>query len=381
MAYFDNAATTFPKPEIVYQQMDVVYRHAAGSVGRGKYKGSSSVGALMEETRQGIKNLLQCSGKMVIFTPTATIAMNMILQGLLQSNLKHVYISPFEHNAVTRILHYYEKKEHIKVHILPVDKKSMLYDMEKIRQEFRTVKPDMVVMTHVSNVIGLVSPIKEIFAFAKEHGAYTVADMSQSAGLIETQVGEVFDFAVFAGHKTLYGPTGISGFVMKSEIKLFPILFGGTGYDSANQNMPDSLPQRFELGTMNTSGIAGLHAALGWLQGQGIANIWQKEQEHRKRLLGILQKYSFITLAGISEEAEYAGIVSCLLDGISSDSAGMIFNEQNISVRAGLQCAPLAHQFLGTYPAGTIRFSAGYFTSEADFEELIAALDYIEENM
>ena len=381
MAYFDNAATTFPKPEIVYQQMDVIYRRAAGSVGRGEYTGSISVGALLEETRQGIKNLLHCPGKIVIFTPTATIALNMILQGLLQSKLKHVYISPFEHNAVTRILHSYAKKEQIKVHILPVDKKSLLYDIEKIRQEFRNAKPDMVVMTHVSNVIGLVSPIKEIFALAKEYGAYTVADMSQSAGLIETQVGEVFDFAVFAGHKTLYGPTGISGFVMKPEIKLEPILFGGTGYDSANQDMPENLPQRFELGTMNTSGIAGLHAALGWLKGQGIANIWQKEQEHRKRLLEILQNYSFITLAGISKAAEYAGIVSCLLDGISSDSAGMIFNEQNISVRAGLQCAPLAHQFLGTYPAGAIRFSTGYFTSEADLEELIAALDYIEESM
>lgn len=381
MAYFDNAATTFPKPEIVYQQMDAIYRNAAGSVGRGEYTGSISVGALLEETRQGIRNLLHCPGKMVVFTPTATIALNIIVQGLLQSNLKHVYISPFEHNAVTRILHHYAKKEQIKVHILPVDKKSLLYDMEKIRQEFRIDKPDMVVMTHVSNVIGLVSPIKEIFAFAKEYGAYTVADMSQSAGLIETQVGEVFDFAVFAGHKTLYGPTGISGFVMQSGIKLAPILFGGTGYDSANQDMPDSLPQRFELGTMNTSGIAGLHAALGWLKGHGIANIWQKEQEHRKRLLEILQNYSFITLVGISAAAEYAGIVSCLLDGISSDSAGMIFNEQNISVRAGLQCAPLAHKLLGTYPAGTVRFSTGYFTSEADFEELIAALDYIGENI
>lgn len=381
MAYFDNAATAFPKPETVYKQMDAVYRNAAGSVGRGEYKGSISVGRLLEETRQGIRNLLQCPGKRVIFTPTATIALNIILQGLLQCKLQNVYISPFEHNAVTRILYHYIQQGQINMHILPVDKETMLYDFAKARQEFENAKPDMVVMTHVSNVTGLISPIKDIFALAKEYEAYTVADMSQSAGLIATQVGEVFDFAVFAGHKTLYGPTGISGFVMKPEIKLIPILFGGTGYDSANQDMPESLPQRFESGTMNTSGIAGLHAALGWLKGQGIANIWQKEQEHRKRLLEILQNYSFITLVGISKAAEYAGIVSCLLDGISSDSGGMIFNEQNISVRAGLQCAPLAHQFLGTYPAGTIRFSTGYFTSEADFEELVTAFDYIADNI
>ena len=247
--------------------------------------------------------------------------------------------------------------------------------------DFERIKPDLVVISHVSNVTGLIAPIKDIFALAKQYAAYTVADMSQSAGIVNLDVGELFDFAVFAGHKTLYGPTGISGFVMRPDIRLEPVLYGGTGYDSANQDMPDNLPQRFEMGTMNTSGLAGLHGALKWLKEKGIENIWQREQEHRKKLLEILQRYYFVKFIGISEEAEYAGIVSCLLDGISSDSAATIFNERNISVRTGLQCAPLAHKFLGTYPAGTIRFSVGYFTSERDFAELEAALDDIQDNI
>lgn len=381
MAYFDNAATTFPKPEEVYKQMDLLYRNIAGSVGRGEYQGAVSAANLLQDVRDMVLDVLHCPGKQVIFTPTATLALNMILQGLLRQELKSVYISPFEHNAVTRVLHHFEEKGQIKVHILPVDRVNFIFDFAKMKMDFERTKPDLVVISHVSNVTGLIAPIKDIFALAKQYNAYTVADMSQSAGLVNLQVGDIFDFAVFAGHKTLYGPTGISGFVMRPDIRLEPVLYGGTGYDSANQDMPDNLPQRFEMGTMNTSGLAGLHSALKWLKEQGTENIWQREQEHRKKLLEILQRYYFVKLIGISEEAEYAGIVSCLLDGISSDSAATIFNERNISVRTGLQCAPLAHKFLGTYPAGTIRFSVGYFTSERDFAELEAALDDIQDNI
>lgn len=381
MAYFDNAATTFPKPEEVYKQMDLLYRNIAGSVGRGEYKGAVSAANLLQDVRDMVLDVLHCPSKQVIFTSTATLALNMILQGLMRQEVKNVYISPFEHNAVTRVLHHFEQKWQIKVHILPVDRVNFIFDFAKMKMDFERTKPDLVVISHVSNVTGLIAPIKDIFALAKQYAAYTVADMSQSVGIVNLDVGELFDFAVFAGHKTLYGPTGISGFVMRPDIRLEPVLYGGTGYDSANQDMPDNLPQRFEMGTMNTSGLAGLHGALKWLKEQGIENIWQREQEHRKRLLEILQRYYFVKFIGISEEAEYAGIVSCLLDGISSDSAATIFNERNISVRTGLQCAPLAHKFLGTYPAGTIRFSVGYFTSERDFAELEAALDDIQDNI
>ena len=378
MAYFDNAATTFPKPEIVYDQMDKFYRESGANAGRGNYGLAVSAKQMIDETRMLIRDLLHCPSKEVIFTPTATIALNIILQGLVKTGVRRVFISPFEHNAVTRVLHAFEEEGKIQVTELFVHP-DLTYDMERIRYQFDENKPDLVVISHASNVIGLVSPVEEIFTLAKNYGAYTVADMSQTAGLIDCNVGlTVFDFAVFAGHKTLYGPTGISGFVMKPEIKLPPILFGGTGTESANQSMPDSLPEHFEMGTLNISGVAGLNAALHWNRETGIGNIAKQEAKNRESLLSLLSGYSYLRIIGNEPGREYVGIVSCVIDGISSDSAGVIFSQNKIAIRTGLQCAPLAHRFLNTFPAGTIRFSVSYFTADADFEELKDVLDYIE---
>ena len=378
MAYFDNAATTFPKPEIVYDFMNEFYRKSGANAGRGHYGMAESAGALIKDTRRRLQKLLHCESKQVIFTPTATIALNIVIQGMVQKGVRNIYISPFEHNAVTRTLHHFEKQGIISVRQLDVTE-VLTYDLQKIRYQFDDVKPDMLIVSHASNVIGLVAPVEELFKLGKAYGAYTLVDMSQTAGLVELNVGlNTIDFAVFAGHKTLYGPTGISGFVMKPDIEMPAVIFGGTGFESANQDMPQSLPERYEMGTGNIVGIAGLNAALQWLEEQGIAEIWAKEAEHRKRLLDILQRYDFLKIVGSSEEAQFVGIVSCIMEGISSDSAGSIFAERGIAVRTGLQCAPLAHRWLGTYPAGTIRFSVSYFTSEEDFAELEEALNEIE---
>ena len=381
MAYFDNAATTFPKPEAVYSFMDMFYRTNGASAGRGNYGASLSAGALIAETRYLLQELLHCQSKQVVFTPTATVALNIVLQGLIKIGVKEVYISPFEHNAVTRTLHSFSTTGQINVHKLIVGD-DMVYDLERIRYQFENVKPDLVVVSHASNVFGLIAPVEDIFSLSKQFDAYTVADMAQTAGLVDCNVGaSLFDFAIFAGHKTLYGPTGISGFVMKPEIKLPSVIYGGTGYESANQDMPDSLPERFEMGTVNISGIAGLHAALKWISEVSLPSLREKETQNRQRLLEILEDYWFIKVVGNYPQNSYVGIVSCVIDGISSDSAGQIFDKAGISVRTGLQCAPLAHEFMQTYPAGTIRFSVSYFTKEEDFQELVQALDYIEDNL
>lgn len=381
MAYFDNAATTFPKPECVYDFMNDFYRASGANAGRGHYDMAESAGALIKDTRKRLQMLLHCEAKQVVFTPTATLALNIIIQGMIQKGVKNIYITPFEHNAVTRTLHHFEKQSQITITQLAVDQ-SLKYDLERIHYQFDAVKPDMVIVSHASNVIGLIAPVEEIFKLAKEYAAYTLTDMSQTAGLVDLQVGlSTIDFAVFAGHKTLYGPTGISGFIMKPNIDMPTILFGGTGYESANQDMPLSLPERYEMGTTNILGIAGLNTALRWLKKQKLEELWNKEQAHRKRLLALLKKYDFIKIIGNSTQAEFVGIVSCIINGISSDSAAAIFDKLGIAVRTGLHCAPLAHQFLGTFPAGTIRFSVGYFTCEDDFIALEEALDYIEDNL
>ena len=314
----------------------------------------------------------------MIFTPTATIALNMIIQGVIASGAKSIFISPFEHNAVTRVLHHFEQLGQITVSELAVSQ-SLEYDLTRIRYQFDANRPDFVIVSHASNVIGLVAPVEDIFALAKEYGAITLVDLAQTAGLVDMDAGlETVDYAVFAGHKTLLGPTGISGFMMKPTAKLPPILFGGTGYDSANQNMPDSLPEKYEMGTLNIAGVAGLNAALNWIKGKTAKELYFKESQNRQTLLSILEKYEYLKVIGNVEGRKYVGIVSCLLEGISSDSAGMVFAERGIAVRTGLQCAPLAHRFLRTYPAGTIRFSVSALTSDLDFQELDSALRDIE---
>ena len=381
MAYFDNAATTYPKAETVYQSMDQFQRQTGGSFGRGNYEFSNSAKGMVDDTRKAIKQLLHCPAKQVVFEPSATISLNIIIQGIIQKGARNIYISPFEHNAVTRTLHHYKKRGQIKVEELTVDQK-LNYDIQRIRFQFETTPPDFVIVSHASNVIGLVAPVEEVFSLAKEFHAITLLDMAQTAGLVDLDIGkEIIDFAVFAGHKTLLGPTGISGFVMKPGIELEPVFFGGTGFDSANQDMPTSLPERFEFGTMNTVGIAGLNASVKWILQQGVDALAAAEAENRNKLLTLLREYDYVSIIGDIDGRDYVGIVSCVIDDISSDIAGQLFSERNIAVRTGLHCAPNAHKFLKTFPAGTIRFSVNSFTTDEDFAVLREALEDINDNL
>lgn len=381
MAYFDNAATTFPKPECVYDYMNQYYRSNGGSYGRGENDFSLSAKGLVEHTRQSIQKLFHCPAKQIVFQPSATLSLNVIIQGVIENGATNIYISPFEHNAVTRVLHHYESRGRIKVQTLAVSK-DFAFDIQRIKFQFDDLKPDFVIMSHASNVFGVIAPFEQVFAMSKKHGAITLLDMAQTAGLIDTDLSQdIVDFAVFAGHKTMYGPTGISGFVMNPSYKLTPVLFGGTGFDSANQDMPSALPERFEIGTLNSQAVAGLYASIQWIERTGITAIYDREKENRKRLVELLHSYDFIKVVGDSPKANYVGIVSCIIEGISSDTAGQLFAERKIAVRTGLHCAPLAHQFIGTFPAGTIRFSTGYFTSDNDFDELRQVLDELSDKL
>ena len=383
MAYFDNAATTYPKPKDVYEFMDNFYRNYGGSYARGSYNSENPIINIVSNTRAKMKEVLNARNKAVVFTATATIAINMIIQGLIKKNKvkKNIYISSFEHNAVTRILEYYKNKGDIEIDILEIEN-NYSYNLEKLRYQFDKKKPDILIISHASNVTGLIAPVEELAILAKEYSSFTVIDMSQTAGLLNINLNlEAIDFAVFAGHKTLYAPTGISGFFIKESIELETVLFGGTGYDSANLEMPNSIPERYEIGTLNLQAIAGLNASLKWIEQIGINNLYQKELENRNKLKKILKKYDFIKIIGDNEEANYVGIISFVIDNISSDSMAPIFSQKNIIVRTGLHCAPLAHKFLDTFPTGTIRLSTSYFTNKKDFEELIMLLDYIETNI
>lgn len=381
MAYFDNAATTFPKPDCVYSFMEKFYRTSGGNSGRGIYALANSSKNMIDETRNLLGQLLHCGSKQVIFTPTATVALNMIIQGTIAGGAKNIYISPFEHNAVTRTLNHFERCGKISVTELSVTS-DLGFDIEQIKNQFKQTRPDFVIVSHASNVIGLIAPVEEIFSLAKIYNATTLVDMAQTAGLVELNVGlETIDFAVFAGHKSLFAPTGIAGFVMNPSTRLEPVIFGGTGYDSANQEMPATLPEKFEPGTLNVVGIAGLNAALKWIQSQTVEKIFVAEENRRRQLIKLFADFDFLHVVGNVAGRNYVGIVSCLIEGISSDVAGNIFSERGIAVRAGLQCAPLAHKFLGTFPAGTVRFSVNCMTTDKDFSELNDALEEIKSEL
>ena len=379
-AYFDNAATTFPKPEEVYSFMDQFYRECGVNVGRGQHKLAAKASALVSDTRFNLLELFHCSNKKVVFTHTATEALNTILRGIQVEDGCTIYISPFEHNAVTRVLYQMQKNIHMEIEQLSVVRDTIQYDLNGIKKQFETKAPSVVIVSHASNVCGVVAPIQQICTIAKQYHALTVIDMCQTAGLVDTNLSSNdIDFAVFAGHKTLYGPFGIAGFICAETAEFSPLLFGGTGVDSANQELPGSIPERYEVASPNIQAISGLYAALQWIKKTGIAEIFGQEQANHHKLLELLQKYDNVQIVA-PDEPNGIGVVSCVFDGYSSDNIGNVLSEQNIAVRTGLHCAPYAHRFLGTFPAGTVRFSVSYFNTDDDFEQLASALDFIAEN-
>ena len=380
MHYFDNAATSFPKPDAVYDNMDSFYRTYGVNVGRGQFREASVASHMVDETRELILELFHASNLYsCIFTSSATEALNTILQGFPWKRGMNVYISPFEHNAVLRTLQYVQDMYSITVQTLLPDSKTLRYDLSSVRAAFASKKPNVVILTHASNAFGNILPIADIFTLAKEAGAVTICDMAQTAGLVDTNIVESrIDYAVFAGHKTLYGPFGVAGFVTNQKLILSPLIFGGTGVDSKNPYMPEEMPTKYEAGSPNIYAISGLNAALKWIKNTGINNIRQKEQETTRKLLDILQSHSNIHVIGSSAEDDRIGVVSCIFDGYSSDSIGQVLSEYDIAVRTGLHCAPKAHEFMKTAPDGTVRFSVGYFVSDEALSELCKVLEYIE---
>ena len=278
--YFDNAATTFPKPEEVYCFMDSFYRKCGVNVGRGQHKLASQAAAMVAETRRLLLDLNHCPNRMVIFTPSATEALNIILSGIILKDGLNIYISPFEHNAVTRVVNHLNQVFTLNVFELAFDKSAFTYDIEKIKYQFVECKPDVVIISHASNVCGVLAPIAEVCALSKSYGGENVIDMCQTMGLIDTNLNnENIDYAVFAAHKTLYGSLGLGGFICKKNAKPEPLLYGGTGIDSANPLLPGTLPERYEVGSPNVPAIAGLNAALKWITKQGIQEIYERSSQ------------------------------------------------------------------------------------------------------
>lgn len=379
VVYLDNAATTFPKPEEVYDYMIEMYKNHGINAGRGIGSSEYNIDSIIKDTRRMLKELVKANDSYeAVFAPSATIALNQILWGLNYSDIKNVYISPFEHNAVLRTLNAIGKEENINIKTLAFNKEKWEYDFDKIKYEFSNNKPDLIVVSHVSNVFGYISPVEKIGKLANDYESLYLVDAAQSMGVQDLNIINAnIDFLVFAGHKTLYAPFGIAGFILNKNINLKPHIYGGTGTESANMEMPSNVPTKYEAGSLNIMSIFGLYKSLKWLNETTIEKIKKKESYLTEKLVNIISKYDYIK--SYIPTNNHTSIVSFTINGYPVDTmAEAISREYNISLRHGLHCSPFAHKISNTFPEGTIRVSIGYFTSEKDLEKLDEALEELE---
>lgn len=374
MVYLDNAATTFPKPESVYIAMDQMNRTGAVNAGRGAYRLAQVASKLIYETKEQLRKLVHVdTTSAVVFSPSVTIAMNQIVNGLSLREKAVVYVSPYEHNAVARSVHELSKKKLLVVKELPIDD-NMEIDVEKMKYEFALDKPEAVFCTHISNVTGYILPIEVIFNESKKYGAINILDSAQSLGLVEVRADLIkVDVIAFAGHKTLYGPLGIGGFINVSNVPLDVYISGGTGSDSLNLEMPEGRETRYESASSNIVAISGLNAALKVLDQK---KIFAHEKELLDYTYDKLSKIDEIRICMPQKHEQYVGIISFIVAGFNSEDIGMILDEDfDIAVRTGYHCAPYIHKYLNDrLSLGTVRIGFGQFSTKEEVDKLVAAI-------
>lgn len=379
--YLDQAATSCPKAPGV---ADAVYRYLAGSavnVNRGTYGDAYSLEEEILDTREQLLKLFHFTsgrGKNVIFTSGVTASLNILLKGILHPG-DHVLVSSMEHNAVMRPL---VQLSHTGVTFdrIPCshDGTLLLHEAENLlRPETR-----LLVCLHASNVCGTVMPAKEIGDFCRKHSLIFILDTAQTAGVLPIDMEEFhIDALAFTGHKGLRGPQGTGGFLIRDELaaQTEPLISGGTGSISHTEEVPGFLPDRFEPGTPNIPGILGLHAALSYLEQTAPGAIFRREMELTDYFLKGIRKLdpeeNFICLAGKKSTDGRCAVVSVQIPGADmAQAAWELDSRYGIMTRVGLHCAPAAHKALGTYPAGTIRFSFGPENTEAEVDAALGAL-------
>lgn len=373
--YLDNASTSFPKAPGVAEAMYDYVKNCGCNISRGGYDEAYQAEELVLDTRQRLTHLFHgpyCRN--VVFTKNITESLNVLLKGLLHSG-DHVLVSAMEHNAVMRPLAQLAAKG-VTFDRVPCGADGSLYteELEKLlRPETRAV-----VMLHGSNVCGTLLPAAEVGAFCHARGLLFILDTAQTAGTFPIDMEAMhIDALAFTGHKGLLGPQGIGGFILRPELAkcMEPLLSGGTGSVSHLEEVPAFMPDRFEAGTLNLPGIMGLHAALVWLEQEGIHRIRSHELALTARFLEGLRDIPRLRAAGREDIQGRAAVVSVICEDIDpAFLADALGREYGVLTRVGLHCAPSAHKTLGTYPVGTVRFSFGPWNTEDHVDAALAAL-------
>lgn len=374
--YLDNAATSWPKPEVVYRAVDNYLRSNGASPGRGGHGRAREASSLVYTARERLAVLFGISDpSRVSFACNATDAINMAVFGTLRPG-DTVVTTAMEHNAVARPLGFLAKNG-VLVKIVPCDKAGRL-DMVEMERHIQD-GAKAVVMTHASNVTGTIMPVADVGRLTRLNGALFIVDAAQTAG---TEIIDVEDMSIdiltFSGHKGLLGPQGTGGLYVRAGVDIRPLRYGGTGSQSESDIQPDFMPDMLESGTVNTPGIAGLSAGVDFILETGLEKIRAKEAYLSTMLRKGLSDIAGLTLYGPENEAERTAVVSFTVSGMDSSMASYQLDHQyGIISRGGLHCAPWAHKTIGTLHTGVLRLSPGYFNTEEDIEQTLKAIKMI----
>lgn len=379
--YIDNAATSFPKPDCVYEAIDSWMRNG-GAAGRGTHKNAEAAGAMINECRRQLAALLGVpSASHVTFTLNCTDSLNTVLQGLLDHG-DCVVATRLDHNSVLRPLEALKSHLQLEVELVPFDPVTGVINAERFSEALTTQDIRLVVLNHASNVTGCVQPVAELTRIAHEHGALVLLDAAQTAGHWPVNMAELdVDFLAAAGHKGLLGPLGTGILCLRRglETQLRPLRFGGTGTSSESLVQPEEMPARFESGNLNVPGIAGLLAASKWIQETGIETLRAMIHSATHQLIDGLNSIDTVRVLAPCLAENNCGIVSFNIDTMDCRDVAMILDQSfDIQSRAGLHCAPLAHRTLRTEPHnGAVRLSPGVFTNRNEIDQIVDAVQQI----
>ncbi len=374
--YFDNAATSFPKPESVYTTAEHVMRHVGANPGRAGHKMAIDASRYIYDARVELAELFNAEDeKNIIFTGNTTDSLNLGIKGLLKSG-DHAITTSMEHNSVIRPLH---KLTHSGVTYTQVqcsDKGDLdPSDLEKAI----TKDTKLIVITHASNICGTIIDIEAVGEIARGHGITFMVDAAQTAGVLDIDVQKLkIDMLATAGHKSLFGLQGTAVLYIRDGIEINTAKEGGTGSYSEALDQPEDLPDKFESGTLNTPGIAALGAGVKFIREITTKKIREHEQQLLARTLDGMKKIDGVTLYGHSDPRKQTSVVSFNVDHLTCSEVGhLLDSEFGIMVRVGVHCSPAGHKTLGTYPHGTVRASLGYFNSADEVDYFIRSLTKI----
>ena len=378
VVYFDNAATSWPKPSQVQSAMVEFLARVGGSPGRSGHRMSIAASRLIGDARDALAQLFNVADpSRIVFTKNSTEALNIAILGWLQPG-DHVITTGVEHNSVMRPLRFLEEQGRIELTVVPCSPATGGLDPDDVRRALRP-KTRLLAIVHASNVIGTLLPIREIGAIGHGVGAPLLVDASQTAGAYPIDVEALgIDLLAFTGHKSLLGPTGTGGLYVREGLDLLPLMRGGTGSRSELEFQPDFMPDKYESGTLNAVGIAGLGAGVEFLLDQGVEQVHRHEQALVGRFLAGAAHLPGLTIYGSQDLEQRIGVLSFNIAGMSPSRVGLMLDQGfGIMTRIGLHCAPAAHHTIGTFPNGTVRFGFSHFNTLSEVDYALQALEQI----